>query len=119
VIQDFRHDALTTFHGLPIFPFSVGDAADLEPAGIPEDVEAWAWRVSCEGMDSVASVPGERIWALFVASVDTTRVKALALGGWDPEESMGAGTTSATRSWPTRAASRTWRRCSSATSPPR
>ncbi|MEZ0114596.1 hypothetical protein ABH920_008631 [Catenulispora sp. EB89] len=85
MIQDFRHDALTTFHGLPIFSFAVGDAADLEPAGIPEDVEAWAWRVGCADMDSV---PGDRIWALFVASVDTARVRALTLSSWDGEEAM-------------------------------
>ena len=85
MIQDFRHDALTTFHGLPILPFPFGAAADLEPAGIPEDVEAWAWRVGCEDMDGA---PGDRIWALFLASVDTARVTALTLSSWDGEEAM-------------------------------
>lgn len=85
MIQDFRHDALTTFHGLPVFPFPFGEPADLEPGGIPEDVESWAWRVGCADYDSA---PGDRIWALFLASVDTTRVKALTLSGWDPDEPM-------------------------------
>jgi hypothetical protein len=85
VIQDFRRDALTAFHGLPIFAFSYGDAAQLEPSGAPEDVEAWAWRVGCEDQHSL---PGEQIWALFLATVDTTRIRALTLGGWDPDESQ-------------------------------
>jgi hypothetical protein len=84
VIQDFRHDALTTFHGLPVFPFTVGDAADLEPGGVPEDIEAWAWRVGCADYDGPH---GEAVWALFLEAVDTTRVRALTLGAWIPDVS--------------------------------
>ncbi|WP_323746423.1 STM4015 family protein [Catenulispora pinisilvae] len=79
MIQDFRYDALTSFHGLPIFPFAYSDPSDLELAAIPEDVEAWAWRV---GNDSYGGVEGEVIWPLFLDGVDTTRVRALTLGAW-------------------------------------
>jgi hypothetical protein len=84
VIQDFRHDALTTFHGLPVFPFAYGDPADLEPNGVPEDIEAWAWRV---GGDEYDEADGEEIWPVFLDAVDTTRVKALTLAAWDTGES--------------------------------
>ncbi|MEY9910685.1 hypothetical protein ABIA35_006935 [Catenulispora sp. MAP12-49] len=84
MIQDFRHDALTTFHGLPVFPFAHDDPADLEPGGVPEDIEAWAWRV---GADEYDEADGEKIWPAFLAAVDTTRVKALTLAAWDSCES--------------------------------
>lgn len=84
VIQDFRHDALTTFHGLPIFPFAFSDPADLEPNGVPEDIEAWAWRV---GADEYDAADGEEIWPVFLDTVDTTRVRALTLAAWDSEMS--------------------------------
>lgn len=84
VIQDFRHDALTTFHGLPIFRFAYGDPADLEPRGVPEDIEAWAWRVGAEDYDGAE---GEQIWPVFLDAVDTTRVRALTLAAWSSEVS--------------------------------
>ena len=82
MIQDFRHDALTTFHGLPIFGFAYGDPADLEPNGVPEDIEAWAWRVGGEEYEGPG---GDQIWPVFLDAVDTTRVKALTLAAWDTE----------------------------------
>ena len=84
VIQDFRHDALTTFHGLPIFSFAFSDPAALEPNGVPEDIEAWAWRV---GADEYDAADGEEIWPVFLDTVDTTRVRALTLAAWDSEMS--------------------------------
>lgn len=83
MIQDFRHDALTTFHGLPVFSFAYGDPAQLEPGGVPEDIEAWAWHV---GADDFEGADGEEIWPLFLDAVDTTRVKALALAAWYSDE---------------------------------
>ena len=82
MIQDFRRDALATFHALPVFPFACGDPADLEPSGVPEDIEAWAWRV---GADEYDAADGDEIWAVFLDAVDTTRVRALTLGAWNPE----------------------------------
>ncbi|MBW8804822.1 MAG: STM4015 family protein [Catenulisporales bacterium] len=82
MIQDFRHDALATFHGLPIFAFGFGEPADLEPAGVPDDIEKWAWHVGCTDYEGPE---GPRIWELFLASVDTTRIKALTLGAWESE----------------------------------
>jgi hypothetical protein len=84
VIQDFRHDTLTTFHGLPVFPFDFGEPSDLEPGGVPEDIEAWAWRVGCA---DYGGQDGEPIWSLFLDAVDTTRVRALTLGAWNSEVS--------------------------------
>ncbi|ACU74446.1 conserved hypothetical protein [Catenulispora acidiphila DSM 44928] len=84
MIQDFRHDALTVFHGLPVFAFVHGEAAQLEPHGVPEDIESWAWRVGAAEYDGP---DGEGIWALFLATVDTSRVRALTLGAWDSEMS--------------------------------
>lgn len=87
VIQDFRRDALATFHGLPVFVFDVGSADDLGAGGVPDDVEDWAFRVGGSEYDGP---DGEDIWKLFLDSVDTTRVRALSLGAWDSQES-GAG----------------------------
>lgn len=84
MIQDFRHDALTTFHGLPIFPFAYGDPADLEPNGVPGDIESWAWRVGGEEYDGPG---GDQIWPVFLDAVDSTRVRALTLSAWDTEMS--------------------------------
>lgn len=84
MIQDFRHDALTTFHGLPIFSFVFDDAAALEPDGVPEDIEAWAWRV---GANEFSDADGKEIWSAFLETVDTTRVRALSLAAWDNEMS--------------------------------
>ncbi|GAA1969400.1 STM4015 family protein [Catenulispora subtropica] len=83
MIQDFRHDALATFHGLPVFVFDFADAADLEGGGLPADVEAWAWRV---GVSDFEGPNGDEVWELFLASVDTTRIKALTLAAWYPDE---------------------------------
>jgi hypothetical protein len=87
VIQDFRRDVLATFHGLPVFVFDVAEDADLADGGVPDDLEQWAFRVGGADYDDP---PGEEIWKLFLDGVDTTRIKALILGAWYPDEA-GAG----------------------------
>ena len=82
MIHEFRHDVLTTFHGLPVFHFGFADADDLAAGNVPDDVEAWAWRV---GNTEYEGPAGDDIYALFVDTVDTTRIKALILGAWDGE----------------------------------
>ena len=83
VIQDFRRDALATFHGLPIFVFDVAEAGDLGAGGVPDDVENWAFRV---GGSDYEGPSGEEVWKLFLDFVDTTRVRALSLGAWYNDE---------------------------------
>ncbi|MFF6783017.1 STM4015 family protein [Streptomyces sp. NPDC012510] len=70
---------LEEFHDLPVHEFPPGvegpeDAGDL-PA--PESV---AWRVAVDAYDS--EEPWEDAFARFVASVDTTKVRALIVGAW-------------------------------------
>lgn len=79
MIEEFRSDALAVFHDRPIFAFSFADPDDLAAGDTPEDVEAWAWRV---GTDEYEGAPAEQIFPLFLETVDTTRIKALALGAW-------------------------------------
>jgi hypothetical protein len=79
MIEDFRHDRLTTFAGLPVIDFCAEDPDELEPGRFPPDVEAWAWRVGIDGEDS-EDFPA--VFELFLETVDTTRVKALILGNW-------------------------------------
>ncbi|GAA2029104.1 STM4015 family protein [Catenulispora yoronensis] len=84
MIQDFRRDALATFHGLPVFEFAVAEPEDLgEQGGVPDDLEAWAFRV---GSGDYEGPEGQAVWQLFLSSVDTTRIKALTLGAWCPDE---------------------------------
>ena len=87
MIEEFRLNALTVFHELPVFPFGFSDPDDLVAGDIPEDVETWAWRVGAHYYDA----PGaEEVFPLFLEAVDTTRITALILGAWDGDAS-GAG----------------------------
>jgi hypothetical protein len=38
------------------------------------------------GADDYDGPNGDEIWTLFLAAVDTTRIKALTLGAWMPDE---------------------------------
>jgi hypothetical protein len=83
MIEQFRHGLLTTFAGLPIYDFNVAGREDLEPGDIPEDVEAWAWRVGIEEYDG----PGwGEVFSTFLGAVDTSRIKALVVGRWTDDE---------------------------------
>ncbi|HET9168632.1 MAG TPA: STM4015 family protein [Actinospica sp.] len=82
MIEEFRYDALTEFHGLPVYEFGFRDPAELETAEVPRDVAARAWRV---GIVEYDEADAEEVFALFLASVDTTRIKALILAAWHGE----------------------------------
>jgi len=88
VIEEFRSEVLTVFHGLPVFDFCFSDPAELAPGDVPPDVEAWAWRVGAGDYDSV---PADEIFPLFLETVDTRRITALILGAWYGDEA-GLGT---------------------------
>jgi hypothetical protein len=79
VIEEFRFDGLAVFDDLPVFAFAFGDPDDLVDGDVPGDVEAWAWRV---GVAEYDDSDAEEIFALFLGTVDTTRVRALLLGAW-------------------------------------
>jgi hypothetical protein len=90
VIEDFRHNRLTEFDGLPIFHFAWSDPEEIEDdgieaedGGIPAEVGAWAWRV---GADEYESPTIDRIFGLFLETVDTTAIKALVIGHWAVED---------------------------------
>jgi hypothetical protein len=79
MIEEFQHDQLSSFAGLPVCDFTVGRREDLEVGAIPDDIEARAWRVGIEAYDD----PGfADTFAIFLEAVDTTRIKALILGNW-------------------------------------
>ncbi|MER7952451.1 STM4015 family protein [Streptomyces sp. NPDC096079] len=69
---------LQEFHGLPVFDFPGADARVELPA--PDSV---AWRVSAP----TYSDPEDELWEpqfeRFLKTVDTARVRALVVGGWD------------------------------------
>ncbi|WP_329113645.1 STM4015 family protein [Streptomyces sp. NBC_01353] len=69
---------LQEFHGLPVFHFPDRDTVVELP-----DAASVAWRVSgptyCEPDDE----QWEEFFARFLADVDTERVRALIVGGWD------------------------------------
>jgi hypothetical protein len=77
VIEDFRHGRLSAFHGLPVVHFGFADPAEVPE--LPEDPAAHAWRVGIEDWDHPN---GHAIFELFLATVDTKRVRALTLGSW-------------------------------------
>jgi len=95
MLQEFRHQTLTAFAGLPVFAFRFTDPGQCAAGEIPEDVAGWAWRIEVDDPDE-----GEfaKIFELFLNSVDTTRVKALILGCWfedyDPSTDPGIATSS-------------------------
>jgi len=86
MIEEFRHDLLQTFAGLPVFEFTVGEEGEPDPAALPQDVENWAWRVGVYEDEE----PGfGDAFALFLESVETQRVRALIIGCWffdDPSD---------------------------------
>ncbi|MFB7371450.1 STM4015 family protein [Streptomyces sp. NPDC056222] len=69
---------LQEFHGLPVFHFPDRDTVVELP-----DAASAAWRVSgptyCDSDDE----QWEQFFARFLADVDTERVRALIVGGWD------------------------------------
>jgi hypothetical protein len=83
MIEEFRHDHLTTFAGLPVFEFNLPDDDGVR-AETPTDPENWAWRIALEYSDDDAGYP--ELLEAFLAEVDSTRVKALILGFWNGDE---------------------------------
>jgi hypothetical protein len=79
MIQEFRHDHLTAFAGLPVHEFHFADPAALTEGDVPADVQNWAWRIALEGSDGITYA---QVFETFVGAVDTSRVKALILGYW-------------------------------------
>ncbi|AJF68251.1 STM4015 family protein [Streptomyces vietnamensis] len=69
---------LQEFHGLPVFDFPGPDAQVELPA-----TDTVAWRISAP----TYSDPGDELWGpqfeRFLKTVDTGRVRALVVGGWD------------------------------------
>ena len=84
MIEEFRANALTEFHGLPVFAFGFGEPAELAPGDTPPDVEAWAWRV---GAGEYGGPCAPEIFPLFLETVQTQRIRALLLGAWDSDTS--------------------------------
>jgi hypothetical protein len=82
MIEEFRHDHLNTFAGLPIFEFGL-PTADAVGAENPVDVENWAWRVSLGYNDDIDY---SDVLDGLIAAVDTTRITALILGDWTGTE---------------------------------
>lgn len=80
MIEEFRGELLAAFAGLPVRDFTFTRRKDAKKAGIPADVEAWAWRVGVE--DTHGPVRFGEVFEAFLESVDTTRIKALILGNW-------------------------------------
>jgi hypothetical protein len=83
MIEEFRHDHLTTFAGLPVFEFNLPDDEGVRPE-TPADAENWAWRIALEYSDDGAGYP--ELLEAFLAEVDSSRVKALILGFWSDED---------------------------------
>ena len=84
MIEEFRHDTLAAFDGLPVFAFAWTSADDIPRMDLPADVGAWAWRV---GVDEYGDDNAADIFPLFLENVDTTRVRALLLAAWDGDVS--------------------------------
>ncbi|HET6860196.1 MAG TPA: STM4015 family protein [Streptomyces sp.] len=71
---------LDEFHGLPCFAFPGID--DLEAGASPlPSPESVAWRVGVDAYD--ATEQWQDAFARFLATVDTTRVRALVVGAWN------------------------------------
>ncbi|MFJ1704286.1 STM4015 family protein [Kitasatospora sp. NPDC088346] len=68
-----RH--VRTFHGLPVFDFTTGHTGHTD---LPEP-DAVAWRIA---VPYDAGHGFERLWADFLAAVDTSRVRAVVIGPW-------------------------------------
>ena len=86
MIEEFRHDLLTTFTGLPVFEFMLPSEQTVD-SEIPGDPENWAWRLAMgypEDDDEAAGYAA--LFDGFLAAVDTSRVRALILGSWTGED---------------------------------
>jgi hypothetical protein len=83
MIEEFRHDYLTTFAGLPVFEFNLPHEDEVRPE-TPEDAENWAWRIALDYADDEAGYAD--LLDAFLAEVDARRVKALILGFWNGED---------------------------------
>jgi hypothetical protein len=79
MIEEFRRRLLNTFAGLPVFEFEFAGAESVADGEVPADAAAWAWRIALEDAEEQKY---EQVFDLFMATVDTTRVKALILGYW-------------------------------------
>ena len=82
MIEEFRHDYLSTFAGLPVFEFRLPDDDEVRPE-IPEDPENWAWRMALGYSDDDAGYP--ELLDAFLDAVDGRRVRALILGFWSED----------------------------------
>ncbi|MFF8275679.1 STM4015 family protein [Streptomyces lateritius] len=69
---------LQELNGLPVFDFPDSDAAVELP-----DAASVAWRVSTPTYCDPGQEQWEQAFARFLATVDTARVRALVVGGWD------------------------------------
>ncbi|MFH8617703.1 STM4015 family protein [Streptomyces sp. NPDC017979] len=68
---------LQEFHGLPVFDFpEAGEKAELPAAA------AVAWRIAVDGYGDSEDEEWEDAFKRFVATVDTTAVRALVVGVW-------------------------------------
>ncbi|MGW5421157.1 STM4015 family protein [Streptomyces sp. NPDC003943] len=71
-------DYLREFHGLPVFQFPVPGV----PAELP-DPDAVAWRLFAATYAEDDDELWQPLFERFLATVDTTRVRAIVVGGWD------------------------------------
>ncbi|WP_320783803.1 STM4015 family protein [Streptomyces sp. CRN 30] len=78
---------LRDLHGLPTFAFHVPEetAGPFDPSGSPAP-DAVAWRIGTEGHDRWR---WEDLFARFLDTVDTTRVRALIVGSWGTPSQAG------------------------------
>ncbi|MEV5972343.1 STM4015 family protein [Streptomyces sp. NPDC051921] len=82
---------LQEFHGLPVFEFPAPGAA----AELP-DAAAVAWRLSAPTYADPEDEQWQPLFERFLATVDTARVRAVVVGGWDePYETSSAGIVTA------------------------
>lgn len=79
MIPEFRRRLLNTFGGRPVFEFNFAEPAEVADGEVPQNVEAWAWRIALADSEETNYA---KVFELFLATVDTTRVKALILGYW-------------------------------------
>lgn len=94
MIEKPSHNLLSEFAGLPVYEFSFPSIEKAARGGVPRDVEAWAWRIALTRADH--DIEFKQVFAVFLETVDTTRVRALILGNWlfgyDPQVGSHAAT---------------------------
>ncbi|MFF0434063.1 STM4015 family protein [Streptomyces sp. NPDC004327] len=73
-------DYLHEFHGLPVADFPA--RPDETPAELPDPASV-AWRLSASTYAEDDDEQWQPLFERFLADVDTTRVRALVVGGWD------------------------------------